>query len=85
MGQHDELKKRLQFQVRRGMLELDIFLQRFLNERFDALSAADQSAFCDLLKENDQDLFVWLTGRETPSNQRLAAMVQEVRDHVCHQ
>lgn len=75
-------KKRLVFQVRRGMLELDIFLMRFLDEQFDTLSPGDQAIFVRLLDENDQDLFVWLTGREAPPDHDLAAMVNRIREYV---
>lgn len=44
----------------RGMLELDVMLQRFCNETFLSLSDKQQSLFEELLEEADQDLHRWL-------------------------
>ena len=73
--------KRLRWQCRRGMLELDLFLQKFLEQAFIHLSTADQELFVKLLACNDQDLFVWLTGKESPTDHELARMAKMVRKH----
>jgi antitoxin CptB len=74
--------KRLQWQCRRGMLELDLFLQRFLQERYSSLNGKEQIIFERLLENNDQDLFVWLTGREVAVDPEMAMMVEMVRENV---
>lgn len=73
-------KRRIKLQCRRGMLELDIFLNRFLDKAFDGATQNVQEAFVELLKSNDQDLFVWLTGREDPIDPTLKKIVSLVRD-----
>lgn len=73
---------RLRFQCRRGMLELDIFLQRYLEEAYLQLSPEDQELFEVLLSCQDQDLFIWLTEREQPTDPALARMVKMIRQHV---
>ena len=78
----DLVFKRLQWQCRRGMLELDLFLQRFLQERYATLSATEQQTFERLLDNQDQDLFAWLTDRATPADPLLAEMVEMVRENV---
>ena len=77
-----EQLNRLRWQCRRGMLELDFFLQKFLEHSFVNLSEADQQLFTRLLESTDQDLFVWLTGRETPSDPEFARMVKFIRERV---
>ena len=73
---------RLSWQCRRGMLELDIFLNRFLQEAYPHLIPADQNLFKELLQETDQDLFIWLTGREEPIEPNLKKIITMVRQHV---
>ena len=67
--------KRLQWQCRRGMLELDVFLKNFLERAYQKLLPSDKALFSRLLESTDQDLFVWLTGREKPEDSDFARMV----------
>jgi antitoxin CptB len=77
-----EIPPKLRWSCRRGMLELDVLLGNFLEEVFITLSEQDQATFVDLLAENDQDLFTWLTGHVTPPEQKLALMVEKIRHHA---
>lgn len=63
---NDEEERRLQWQCRRGLLELDLLLQRFVTERYRAADANTQKAFRKLLKLPDQILLSWIQGRELP-------------------
>jgi antitoxin CptB len=60
-----ESRRRLRWQCRRGLLELDLLFLRFIDERFDQASAADQAAFGTLLTQSDQTLLAWVQGQET--------------------
>ncbi len=63
----DAVKKKilqLRWQCRRGMLEIDIILSRYLSESYEKSSLIEQAIFESLLTENDQQLFLWFTGRE---------------------
>ncbi len=73
---------RLRWACRRGMLELDLLLNNFLNEAFPALSETDQALFIQLLEENDQDLFLWLTGKEIHKNQDINKIIEMIRHHA---
>ena len=53
-------KKHLKWAIRRGMLELDLILEKFLVNRYDGLSIEDKSAFEDLLRCEDNELHAWL-------------------------
>nr|WP_274600225.1 succinate dehydrogenase assembly factor 2 [Thiocystis violacea] len=55
--------RRLRWQCRRGMLELDHLLSRFLELGYRDLSEADRLLFARLLGEQDQDLHNWLVSR----------------------
>lgn len=70
--------RRLRWRCRRGLLELDLWLQRFADAGLGRLSDEECAAFEALLQEADADLLAWLDGRETaPGNH--ARMVGIIR------
>lgn len=61
-------KKQLTWQCRRGMLELDMILNRLLNEEYDDLTDEYRQQFSELLKEEDTALWQWLVeSKEAPN------------------
>ncbi len=66
------------------MLELDVLLNHFLEEVFVTLSHQEQAQFITLLDCNDQDLFMWLTGKESPSDSLHELIVEKIRHHAQH-
>ena len=75
-------KNRLMWASRRGMLELDLILQPFVENTYDSLSEDDQLRFEVLLEREDQQLFVWLMKREQPTDpdtQRIVQIIHESR------
>lgn len=72
---------RLRWACRRGMLELDILLERYLVGRYESASADEQSAFEKLLSCQDQDLWNWLVSGELPDDTTLAGIVDIIRQH----
>lgn len=70
-----EVIKRLKWACRRGMLELDVLLEPFVERHYLGLTAEQQQAFERLLKEDDPDLFAWFMGHEVCPDKQLAAMV----------
>ena len=77
-----EIPPNLRWACRRGMLELDVLLGNFLNEAFLQQSPQEQVIFVQLLDNNDQDLFNWLTGRSEPEDQDQAMIIAKVRHHA---
>lgn len=57
---------RLRWLARRGMLELDTWLNRFLDVGFGKLPIAQQRRFVYLLEQDDMTLYDWLTGSVEP-------------------
>ncbi len=72
-------KARLTWHCRRGMLELDLILQRFMAERVDQLSEQEIKSFDLLLSSTDPELFSWLMGHQEPSEKELAEIVTLIR------
>lgn len=77
-------RNRLYWQSRRGMWELDLLLVPFLDGRFNQISEQLQADYKRLIKEEDQDLFVWLMRREPTKDASLQAIVQEIIDNAEH-
>ncbi len=75
-------RNRLYWQSRRGMWELDLLLVPFLDGRFNQISEQLQNDYKRLLKEEDQDLFIWLMRREPVKDTSLQAIVQEIIDNA---
>jgi antitoxin CptB len=57
---------RLRWLARRGMLELDTWLNRFLDKGYDKLPIALQRRFVYLLEQDDMTLYDWLSGSVEP-------------------
>ncbi len=77
-------KNRLIWASRRGMLELDLILQPFVEEHYDQLSEEDKLRFHALLELEDQQLFNWFLNKEKPLEadmQRIVAIIYESRKH----
>ena len=66
---------RLRWRCRRGMLENDLILERFLDARADALSAAEIAALDLLLDYSDNDLWDILSGRMEPADVSLLPLI----------
>jgi antitoxin CptB len=74
----NELSKVL-WRCRRGMLELDVMLQRFCNEVYELLSIQQQQLFEELLEEADQDLQRWLVGAKLCDKPKFQDMLLVIR------
>lgn len=61
-----ESARRTRWRCRRGLLELDILFNRFLDEHYSSLDALEQIAFHSLLEQSDTALLAWIQGREPP-------------------
>ena len=69
---------RMRWAARRGMLELDLVLEPFVNVCYAALDEQDRERFQQLMICEDQDLFSWFLGREQPRDEELAIIVSKI-------
>jgi succinate dehydrogenase flavin-adding protein (antitoxin of CptAB toxin-antitoxin module) len=72
---------RIKWHCRRGLLELDLLLERFLERRLDGLSEVQIAVFEELLAYEDNDLLDLVMGRAEPVNAQLTdvlALMQAV-------
>lgn len=70
---------RLHWQCRRGMLELDLLLQAFLEQGYDRLDAEGKQAFAELLDYPDQLLLEYLMELSHPLDARIAHVIKCIR------
>ncbi|MBH5329769.1 succinate dehydrogenase assembly factor 2 [Eikenella sp. S3360] len=75
----DTAKRRIRFQTRRGLLELDILLQRFMAEEFERLSDAELAVFTELLALPDPELFAQINGQTETASAEAAALIGKIR------
>jgi antitoxin CptB len=72
--------RRLRWHCRRGMRELDVVLQRYLEQRYSDAPTAEQHAFEALLELQDPQLFAYLMRRETPADAELVNVIARLTD-----
>jgi len=73
-------RARLTWRSRRGMLELDLILSRFVSNSIPWLSAEQLAAYERLLENTDPDLFNWLMGYQSPTDKECKEIVTYIRD-----
>jgi antitoxin CptB len=74
-------KAKITWRCRRGMLELDLILQRFLKQSLDAMTEQQLASFESLLENPDPDLYAWFMEYEKPPSQELLDIVAFIRLH----
>lgn len=72
-------RSRLLWRCRRGIREMDIVLQAFLNQSYDTLSDADKDSFAQLLDEADLDILNWIMGKDEPENDGIKNIIALIR------
>ena len=69
---------RMRWAARRGMLELDLLLEPFVNVCYTDLSEPDRRVFARFMESEDQDMYGWLMRREQPDDPELAQIVKQI-------
>ncbi|MBM3342929.1 MAG: hypothetical protein FJY56_12580 [Betaproteobacteria bacterium] len=72
-------RDRTLWHCRRGLLELDLLLGRFVERHLDGLSTDELAQFKELLNYDDNDLFDMVMGRAEPLNEQLNAVLGKMR------
>ena len=69
----------MRWRCRRGMLENDILLTRYLDAAAGKIGEQDVIALDRLLDMNDNELWDLLSGRKEPDDDVLQSMVRQLR------
>ncbi len=79
---HDD-HNRMRWASRRGLLELDLFLEEFVADEFPRLPPDLKVLYRELMSSADQDMFEWLMGRSDPDD-TLKPIVSAIREYKRH-
>jgi antitoxin CptB len=75
-----DLKKKILWQCRRGLWELDIILLPFVEKEFTNLNTQDQLLFQQLLKYEDIELFDIFVNKIEPQESQFINLIQLILD-----
>ena len=71
----------LRWRCRRGIKEMDILLQGFIEKHYDSLDNNEKKTFDELLEEADLDIMAWIMGKSVPPNDEIAHLVHLIRNN----
>lgn len=71
--------ERVRWRCRRGLLELDILLGRFVEAHYATLSEAELQAFETLLDMPDNPLWDMISGRQDSTQQEQRALLEKIK------
>lgn len=72
-------KRRIRFQTRRGLLELDILLGRFMEKEFQQLSDDELAVFVEILDLPDQEFLALVNEKETTDKAHFIPLLEKIR------
>ena len=78
----DRIFERLRWRSRRGLLELDLILTRFLETKLAALSQQEVTMFDEVLRLPDNDFLDLLMGRVQCRDHNIKPMIDMIRSLV---
>ena len=72
-------KRRIRFQTRRGLLELDILLGRFMDKEFQHLSDDELAVFVEILDLPDQGFLALVNEKEEAGKPYFVPLLEKIR------
>ena len=78
MGDNERVRK-LKWLCRRGMKELDILLERFINNHQESLADGSWPELEALLRTEDDVLWDWFQDSSTPAASRYQDLLNKIR------
>lgn len=75
----EDAVRRMRWRCRRGLLELDILLERFVAARYASLDAAQQAVFDELLDMPDTRLWDMVSGKQPPQQESHRIMLEWIK------
>lgn len=72
-------KRRIRFQTRRGLLELDIMLKRFMASEFEQLNDDELAIFVEILALEDQEFLAIVNQAQPIERLDFEPILQKIR------
>ncbi len=69
----------LKWRCRRGMLEIDVMLQRYLDQKYREADKQERQLFLKLTELEDSELLRLLMGQSAPVEEPLCKLVEKIR------
>ncbi|MDO4700117.1 MAG: succinate dehydrogenase assembly factor 2 [Moraxella sp.] len=79
MNEPTNHQRRVIYQARRGLKELDFYIDPYVKHHYLSASADEQRAFEQLLSYEDPDLLLFFLGQDSPKESEVAALVQTIK------
>jgi antitoxin CptB len=70
--------KKLRWKSRRGLKELDVLFEAFFARQAETLAAGGWPQLEELLAQEDDVLFDWVSGRDLPSDPGLLNLIERL-------
>ncbi len=78
----EEQLNRLRWRSRRGMLELDLLLLPFFDEKYRDIDSSQQQVFQRLLEQDDPDLWLWFSRKAKSEDEEMQRLVEFILARV---
>lgn len=75
----DAAKRRIRYQTRRGLLELDILLGKFMAKEFQNLNDEELAVFVEILDLPDQQFLALVNQKEHTDDTRFIPLLEKIR------
>jgi antitoxin CptB len=72
-------QRRIIYQARRGLKELDFYIDLYVKEVYLTASAAEQQTFAQMLTHEDPDLLDYFTNQARPEDEAQWALVNKMK------
>jgi len=70
----------LRWACRRGLLELDLLLNAYMDKAYEQLTDPEKRKFISLLDMQDQEMLDMFMGKTNPNNRELAELLSRIRE-----
>lgn len=72
-------QRRIIYQARRGLKELDFYIDLYVKEIYLTADTAEQETFAEMLTHEDPDLLDYFTNQDKPENEAIWALVNKIK------
>jgi len=72
-------QRRIIYQARRGLKELDFYIDLYVKELYLTAEPAEQETFAEMLTHEDPDLLDYFTNQNRPENEEIWALVNKIK------
>lgn len=80
MNEPTNHQRRIIYQARRGLKELDFYIDPYVKNHYLSASEAEQAAFEQLLSYEDPDLLLFFLGQDNPKESEVATLIQKIKE-----